>query len=80
MTIYTNFLVFPDGDTMETGSRPVMNSIVDMNGQPLRFPIRTTRIIAYRVFRISTDIKLGEENKLFHLELMSVPELEQMNH
>ncbi len=79
MTLYNHILVYPDGDTQETEIPLRLNQIVDLNGSPLAFPLPDTRIIAYRIYRISTDIKRGEENKLYFLELVTKPELDSMN-
>lgn len=80
MTLYNHILVYPDGDTQETETPLRLNQITDMNGNPLPFPVPDTRIIAYRVFRVSTEIKRGEENKLYFLELVSKMELDSLNY
>jgi hypothetical protein len=61
MILKENVLVYPEGDTQEIRHRLQINQIVDLNGNPLRFPLRNTRIIAYRVYRISTRQPVGYE-------------------
>ncbi|MBN1648594.1 MAG: hypothetical protein JW874_11235 [Spirochaetales bacterium] len=79
MTLYNHYLVYPDGDTQETEIPLTVNMIIDLNGNPLRFPVPDTYIIAYRVYRISTDMKRGEENRLYFLELVPKFELDRLN-
>ena len=79
MTLYNNYLVYPGGDRQETGYNPGINQIIDLNGAPLTFPLKNIRIIAYRVYKISSEIKIGEENRLYHLELVPVCDLEEIN-
>ena len=79
MTLYNHYLMYPDGDSQETEIPLRLNQIIDLNGNPLAFPLPDTRIIAYRVYRISTDAKRGEENKLYFLELVPKFELDSLN-
>ena len=52
-----------------------INQIVDLNGFPLNLPVRTSKTIAYRVFKIQKKENLGEEVTLYHLELIGRKEL-----
>lgn len=69
------FLVYPEGDTQEIEHRLRINQIVDINGQPLPFPLATAKVIAYRVYKISTQTSIGEEAVSYHLELVEPREL-----
>ncbi len=69
------FLVYPEGDTQEIGHRLGINQVIDINGNPLSFPLPTARMIAYRVVRISTRTAIGEETVSYHLELVEPGEL-----
>ncbi len=70
------FLVYPEGDTQEIGHRLNINQVIDINGNPLSFPLPTARLIAYRVVRISTRTKTGEQAVSYHLELVEPGELQ----
>ena len=79
MTIYTTRLIYPDGDTQEISHRLGINQLVDVNGIPLPVPLPTTKMIAYRVYRINTETPIGEEITNYHLELIRRDELEKLN-
>jgi len=68
-------VVYPDGDTSEIEHDLSVNQLVDLNGAPLRLPLPTSRMIAYRVFRKSTRIVRKEEIVSYSLELVSEAEL-----
>jgi hypothetical protein len=78
MTRTSYQLVYPDGDIQEIENRLVINQIVDLNGVPLSPPLRTARMIAYRVFRISTNTRTGEEIVSYYLDLLTRDELEEL--
>lgn len=75
MTIYTYKLKYPEGDEKEIKHSLTFNQIVDLNGNPLRLPIPSSKLIVYRVFRISTSENRGEVIKSYHLELVVGEEL-----
>lgn len=75
MTIRTLLIVYPEGDTQEVERELRINQIVDLNGNPLEIPIPTLRMIAYRVYRVSTRESLGELTTLYHLELLTREQL-----
>ena len=70
MTIRTKLLCYPDGETQETEIPLRINQVVDLNGNPLPTPLLTVRMIAYRVYKISTHESVGEETTCYHLELL----------
>lgn len=75
MTIYTSYLNYPEGDSKEIEHRLSIGQIVDMNGFPLELPLPTSRMIAYRVSRISSDEVRGEHITIYDLEGLTEPEL-----
>jgi len=77
MTLATNLLVYPDGDTQEVDHRLRINQVVDLNGNPLPLPLPTARMIAYRVYRISTSETRGEVITSFFLELLNLTTIEE---
>ena len=69
------FIVFPEGDTQEINGRLRLNEVVDVNGNPMSLPLKSNKIAAFIVNRISTkDYKGGSE--IYHyLEQLSAQEL-----
>jgi hypothetical protein len=74
-----NELVYPEGERMETALTLSFNSMVDINGQQLRFPLNNLRIIAYTVYMIKNRETQNELITEYHLKLLSLPELQQEN-
>jgi len=75
MTIYSEQLVYPDGDTQEAAVPLTINQIVDVNGIPLSLPLPTVKTLAYRVFRISKNETRGEHVTSYFLELVRHEEM-----
>lgn len=80
MTIETSWLVYPDGERQEFSGLLRIDQIVDMNGRPLPMPPSTSRMIAYRVYKIRRVEERGELDILYYLELVSAGELASMMH
>ncbi len=64
---------------MEIGHRLRVNQLVDLNGVPLGLPLPAARMIVYRVWKISTRADKGSEETSYHLELVRMPELEELS-
>lgn len=77
MQIYTDVVVFPEGETQEIQAGLAINSLVDLNGRELELPLPTNRIIAYRVVKMRTKEERGETTRFFFLELVPASELLQ---
>jgi len=75
--MYTNeyFIVFPEGDVQEISGRIPFNSLVDMNGNLLSLPLRTNKMIVFKVAGIKTDEKKGSSETYHFLELLGAEEL-----
>ena len=58
--------------------RLTINQVVDLNGLPLEPPLPTDRMIVYRVYKITTDVSVGEEVTNYHLDLIRRDELTEM--
>lgn len=71
----TSYVVFPEGDTQEIPRRLSIDQIVDHNGLPLRLPLPTARMIAFRVVRIRHCEERGMHDVLHYLELIPAREL-----
>jgi hypothetical protein len=73
MTEY--FIVYPGGDTQEIYGQLGINQLVGVNGNPLKIPLPTNRMVAFRVEKIKTnDYKGGNETYHF-LEQVSAQDL-----
>jgi hypothetical protein len=71
MTLYSKILVYPEGDTREIDHALRIDEVVDLNGNPLSLPLPTPRMIAYRVYRISTAESRAEVVTSYFLELLT---------
>jgi hypothetical protein len=69
------FIVFPEGDVQEISGRLSVNELVDINGRPLDLPLPTSRVIVFRVARITVEENRGSSETYHFLELMSAEEL-----
>jgi len=64
-------ILYPEGDKREISHNLRINHLVDLNGNPLELPLQNSRIIAYRVFKISMQSTRNENITNYHLELMN---------
>ncbi len=69
-------IVYPEGDSREIGHELRVNQLVDLNGNPLPLPLPSSRMIVYRVWKVSTEAERHSEEVFYHLELVTRPELE----
>jgi hypothetical protein len=74
--VRTITIVYPEGDTREIEHELRVNQLVDLNGNPLALPLPSARMIVYRVWKVSTQAERHTEELLYHLELVTRPELE----
>ena len=77
MTLYSERIVFPEGDWQEAPGPLRIDDVVDPNGNRLPLPLPSPRILAYRVFRISTVEKIGEEIRCYYLERLDLAQLQE---
>jgi len=75
MTIETNWIVFPEGETQELPGPLRMGQLVDLNGRPLPLPLPTARMIAYRVVGIRRKEERGSLDSFHKVELVPAFEL-----
>ncbi len=78
MHLLTRLIVYPEGEEQEIEHGLSINQLVDLNGRPLPLPLPTTRLIVYRVYRISTQNLKGEDITRYYLELVRRDELEEL--
>jgi hypothetical protein len=71
-------IVYPEGDRQEISHTLYLNQIVDINGYPLELPIKTSKMIAFKVFRKSTEETRNEVITSFFLQQLTVFELQGM--
>jgi hypothetical protein len=74
--VRTITIVYPEGDSREIEHDLRVNQLVDLNGNPLPLPLPSSKMIVYRVWKVTTQAERHEENVLYHLELVTRPELE----
>jgi hypothetical protein len=74
--VVTRFIAYPEGDTVEIAHALRVNDLVDLNGGPLTLPLPTTRMIVYRVWKITTSADRHEQSVSYHLEQVTRPELD----
>ncbi len=72
------FIAYPEGDDREIEHELRVNQLVDLNGNPLPLPLPTSRMIVYRVWKVSTRQERHTEEITYHLELVTRPELESV--
>lgn len=77
MFITESFIVFPEGDIQEINGRLSLNQLVDLNGNPLRGPLPTSRMLVFQVAKISTNEYKGGKATYHYLEQVSARELEE---
>ena len=75
MFMSENYIVFPEGETQEIPDSLSFDALVDLNGRPLRRPLPTPRMIAYRVVKIRREEGKGFERSFYYLELVPAAEL-----
>jgi len=68
MKYATRILVYPEGDTQEIEWELRFHQIVDVSGRPMRLPVASERMLAYRVFRVSNEETRNEHITRYHLE------------
>ncbi len=77
MTLQSAVLVYPDGDTQEARQTLRINQAVDLNGLPLQLPLRSDKMIVYRVSKIRRSESRAEEITYYHLELVTMNEMSE---
>ncbi|MDR0502882.1 MAG: hypothetical protein LBH16_06115 [Treponema sp.] len=77
MFIKEFFIVFPEGDIQEIRGKLPFNSLVDMNGNVLRPPLPTNKMIVFKVSGIKTEEKTGVSGTYHFLDLLSAEELKE---
>lgn len=75
MQVFNRYLVYPEGESQETEGDLSINQLVGINGEVLRPPLPSARMIAYRVCKIRRQELRGETNVYYHLELVPALEL-----
>lgn len=75
MTIYTSILVYPEGDTQEAPISLQIDQVVDLNGYPHVVPLKSPKMIAYRVSKVIKKENKGETITYYYLELLRRDEL-----
>ena len=69
-------IIFPDGEDQEIPHRLRINQMGDINGSPVPLPLKSSRMIVYRVYKISSISTRNDDIINYHLELVWADELE----
>jgi hypothetical protein len=72
------YVAYPEGDQREIEHELRVNQLVDLNGAPLPLPLPTSRMIVYRVWKVSTRQERYTAEITYHLELVTRPELDSI--
>lgn len=64
----TRMIIYPEGDEQEIDWPLRFNQLVDVAGRPLALPVPTARMLAFRVYRVSTEETRNEHITRYHLE------------
>lgn len=70
-----HYLVFPDGEEQEIDFDPPFNQLLDCNGNPLRLPLASEKILAYRSYSVRRREDTGITQVFHRLELVPAVEL-----
>ncbi|HON88514.1 MAG TPA: hypothetical protein PK746_03445, partial [Spirochaetales bacterium] len=80
MTVYEQYLVFPDGDTQEIEHSLSIDAIVDVNGIPLSANTIAQTNLMYRVYKIQKQEKTGSCTTFYYLEQLSIYDVTALRH
>ena len=72
-------IVYPEGDRQEIPHSLSINQIVDINGYPLDLPLKTSKMIAFKVYRKSTEETKNEVITSFFLQQLTIMELQGLS-
>jgi len=78
VVVRTLTIAYPEGDEKEIEHELRVSQLVDLNGVPLRLPLSTSKMIVYRVWKVSTRQERHTEEITYHLELVTRPELDSI--
>jgi hypothetical protein len=74
----SRLIVYPEGDQQEIEHPLRINQLVDLNGFPLPRPPSSAMTIVYRVAKMTTEVRTGEDIVRYHLEQLWRDELEEL--
>jgi len=75
MTLYEYYMIFPDGDIQEISHPLSIGTLFDMNGNPIRPPIPTNKMVAYEVCGKRTREESGIIATYYRMEQLTANEL-----
>ena len=78
MKYHISEIVYPEGDRQEITHTLTINQAVDINGYPLRVPVASVRMIAYRVYKKTTREERNEIVTSYYLYQLTIEELESL--
>lgn len=75
MTIDEYYIVYPGGELQELEGALRIDELVDLNGRPHPLPLRSPRVIAYRVVKVRHSEERGTHAVFHYVELVPALEL-----
>jgi hypothetical protein len=75
MTLDEYYIIYPEGETQELEGGLRIDQLVDLNGRPMRLPLASAHIIAYRVVKIRHTEERGIHAVFHYVELVPASEL-----
>lgn len=67
---------YPDGGTQRATAPIRYGALLDVNGNELSLPLSSSKILAYRVWKATTEETRNETIRHYHLEQVYPSELE----
>ena len=78
MRFSINKIIYPEGDSREINHSLQINQLVDINGYPVKLPLKTAKTIVYRVYKKSTSESRNEDVVSYYLEQLFIDELYEL--
>ena len=78
MRFSVNKIIYPEGDSREISHSLHINQLVDINGFPVRLPLKSAKTIIYRVYKKSTSENRNEDVVSYYLEQLFIDELSEL--
>ncbi|HPO02035.1 hypothetical protein K7J14_00870 [Treponema zuelzerae] len=75
MTLYEFFITYPDGEEAEIQHSLQIGDLIDINGYPLKLPLKTNKMIAYHIAGKRTQEERGVITTRYMLEQLNAFEL-----
>lgn len=75
MTLYEYYIIYPEGESLEIPSALPAACLLDLNGNPIKPPLPTNKMIAYQIAGKRTREERGTVKIFYILEQLNAQEL-----